>query len=60
MSTVDGAGQSAVPPPGADGDAILSTTGITKVFGGLVAVEDVTLVFPRGRIVSIIGRKGAG
>jgi branched-chain amino acid transport system ATP-binding protein len=45
---------------GRDGDAILSATGITKVFGGLVAVEDVSFALPRGRIVSIIGPNGAG
>src|SRR5918994_826267 len=60
MSTVGDSGQTATPPPSADGEAILSTTGITKVFGGLVAVEDVSFAIPHGRIVSIIGPNGAG
>jgi branched-chain amino acid transport system ATP-binding protein len=59
MSAVDETGQEASPPPGAE-DAILSTTAITKVFGGLVAVEDVSFLIPRSRIVSIIGPNGAG
>jgi branched-chain amino acid transport system ATP-binding protein len=40
--------------------AILSAQNITKVFGGLVAVEDVTFEVPEKGIVSIIGPNGAG
>ena len=39
---------------------ILSAQNITKVFGGLVAVEDVTFEVPERGIVSIIGPNGAG
>jgi len=59
MSAVDETRQAGSPPEGAQ-DAILSTSGVTKVFGGLVAVEDVSFVIPRSRIVSIIGPNGAG
>jgi branched-chain amino acid transport system ATP-binding protein len=43
-----------------DGGAILSAENVTKVFGGLVAVEDVTFQVPERSIVSIIGPNGAG
>jgi branched-chain amino acid transport system ATP-binding protein len=44
----------------AGNEAILSAQNITKVFGGLVAVEDVTFEVPERGIVSIIGPNGAG
>src|SRR4051812_1207918 len=39
---------------------IYSATNITKAFGGLVAVDEVSFEIPQGRIVSIIGPNGAG
>ena len=42
------------------GDNLLVATGIRKEFGGLVAVNDVDFVVPRGSIVSLIGPNGAG
>jgi branched-chain amino acid transport system ATP-binding protein len=41
-------------------DLILSTRGLTKRFGGLVAVNDVSLGVERGSIKAIIGPNGSG
>ncbi|MGH3023492.1 MAG: ABC transporter ATP-binding protein [Gaiellaceae bacterium] len=41
-------------------DNILSALEIRKEFGGLVAVNDVDFLIPRGGIVSLIGPNGAG
>jgi branched-chain amino acid transport system ATP-binding protein len=41
-------------------DVLLDAAGISKVFGGLVAVNDVNFVVPRRAIVSLIGPNGAG
>src|SRR5436309_4009147 len=41
-------------------DNILDTANVSKIFGGLVAVEDVSFAIPRRSIVSIIGPNGAG
>ena len=40
--------------------AILATEDVSKVFGGLVAVDSVSFSIPRRAIVSIIGPNGAG
>jgi branched-chain amino acid transport system ATP-binding protein len=48
------------PEPATDAVPILEAANITKVFGGLVAVNDVSFTIPRRSIVSIIGPNGAG
>jgi len=45
---------------GRPGGNVLEASGITKQFGGLTAVSDVTFAIPRRSIVSIIGPNGAG
>jgi len=43
-----------------DGGPILDASGVTKRFGGLTAVDDVSFQIPRRAIVSLIGPNGAG
>ena len=58
MTTVS---EGAAPAPAAEpADVILYAHSLTKQFGGLVAVNDVSLDLPRHSIVSLIGPNGAG
>jgi branched-chain amino acid transport system ATP-binding protein len=57
MSTPDTA---TAPPPQTAAPAIMRAERVTKEFGGLVAVNDVTLDIPRLGIVALIGPNGAG
>ncbi len=43
-----------------DSGPILDASGVTKQFGGLTAVNDVSFSIPRKAIVSLIGPNGAG
>jgi branched-chain amino acid transport system ATP-binding protein len=43
-----------------DDNIILRTKGLTKQFGGLVAVNNVTLDFEKGSLKSLIGPNGSG
>jgi branched-chain amino acid transport system ATP-binding protein len=59
---VTGTPQRTVPLTGevADADVLVRARGVTKRFGGLLAVNDVDFDIPRGSIVSLIGPNGAG
>jgi branched-chain amino acid transport system ATP-binding protein len=48
------------PSDGGGRDVLLDARNVSKIFGGLVAVDDVTFSVPRKGIVSIIGPNGAG
>ena len=39
---------------------LLKATGLTKIFSGTVAVENVDLELQRGQVVAIVGENGAG
>src|SRR5207247_9519417 len=46
--------------PAAQEEAILDVRGVSKAFGGMVALNAVDLVVPRGAIIGLIGPNGAG
>jgi branched-chain amino acid transport system permease protein len=47
-------------PPGRDGGPVLEVRNVSKAFGGLNAVQDVSLTVRSGEILGIIGPNGAG
>lgn len=55
-----GLGEKKLARYGKTGMSLLSTTDLTKRFGGLVAVDHVNLTIKEGLITSIIGPNGAG
>src|SRR5207249_12108294 len=52
--------QTPQPPSSLANPAVLDAANITKQFGGLTAVSDVSFNLPERSIVSIIGPNGAG
>jgi ABC-2 type transport system ATP-binding protein len=49
-----------IPPPAVVADAAIEITGLTKRFGDLFAVKDLTMSIPRGSVFGLIGPNGAG
>ena len=60
MSEADGDGTPDRGPDLRPEDAALGTTGLTRSFGALVAVDSVDLAIPEGELRAIIGPNGAG
>ena len=52
--------RSALPTPDMDTGTFFSVTGVAKSFGGLKALDDVSLGVDEGRIVCVIGPNGSG
>ena len=42
------------------GDAVLELDGVTKRYGGFLAVDRVSFGAPRGKILGLLGPNGAG
>lgn len=47
-------------PSGRGGDCVVALSGVTRRFGELLAVDDVTLSVDRGTILGLIGPSGSG
>lgn len=60
MADAAGKGASDAPGDPAPEHAALGTSGLTRTFGALVAVDDVDLAVPEGELRAIIGPNGAG
>src|SRR4029079_10705241 len=54
------AAQTPAAAPANGGGALLEASNISKIFGGLVAVNDISFTVPERAIVSLIGPNGAG
>jgi branched-chain amino acid transport system ATP-binding protein len=59
-STPDGSASGSEPDSYGPDDGILVTNGLTKRFGGLVAVDDLSFAVQRQEILGFIGPNGAG
>ncbi|MFB7376954.1 ATP-binding cassette domain-containing protein, partial [Kitasatospora purpeofusca] len=59
MTTTDAPAPTPAPAP-APAETLLDVSGVTMRFGGLTAVNNVSLTVGRGEIIGLIGPNGAG
>ena len=60
LNGIEAGAASPAAPPGAAGPAVLECRGLSKSYGAVGALNDVSLSLPRGRVTGLLGPNGSG